>query len=88
MRTDHEFRDTNYKGENSAGRKGQQNYPKNNNASKVSIHATAAPKAGSSVRSNNFENSVRNLENAKFGFHVFKNHDIQKFDLSVSLGQQ
>ena len=89
MPTDHEFRDTKYKGENSAGRKGQpKNFSKNNNASKVSIHATSAPQSGSSVRSNNLrKDTSKKLGKCKeFGFYVIKNHDIQKFDLYSKAG--
>ena len=89
VRTDHEFRDTKYKGENSAERKGQPRiFQRTTTQAEVSIHATSAPQAGSSVHSNNLRKDIsKKLGKCKeFGFYVIKNHDIEKFDLNSKAG--
>ena len=89
MPTDREFRDTKYKGENSAERTGQpRNFQRTTTQAEVSIHATSAPQAGSSVHSNNLRKDIsKKLGKCKeFGFYVIKNHDIEKFDLNSKAG--
>ena len=89
MPTDREFRDTKYKGENSAGRKGQPRiYQRTTTQAKAFDPCNCAPKAGSSVRSNNLRKDIsKKLGKCKeFGFYVIKNHDIEKFDLNSKPG--